>query len=381
VKPRSARFSHEKHQTYNTELPLASARVQAQLSNRHNLVLYVDQELIEKSREMGFNLSKTFENHLKQLLTQFSRVNSMNNDGNNGFHGVWWAGPDLNRRPSARQAPGLSSEELLTKFREFLKVDLRRSDKTAYEHTYYIKKFLNKLPKPVESATVEDVREYLKSLKGVSSAQYKNILMALKVFFRDFLKMPEVIASFKFPHQVFKPKQIVSKEQLQRFYQSLETSKERALFMLYATTGLRRDEILSLKPEDIDFGKRMITPNNHEGETKKSWVSFYNKEAETVLKEYLATKKHSRSQRLFPMQRDEVVELWKTARDKTGIDITPQKLRQWFCSEMLRLGVSETYVDAFCGRVPRSVLARYYTDFSPEKLKEIYDKTSLGILE
>jgi integrase len=150
--------------------------------------------------------------------------------------------------------------------------------------------------------------------------------------------------------------------------------------MLYATTGLRRDEILSLKPEDIDFSKRMITPDNHEGETKKSWVSFYNEEAEQALKEYLATKKPSRSDRLFPMQRQEVVELWKTARDKTGLKITPQRLRQWFCSEMLRLGVSETHVDAFCGRVPKSVLARHYTDFSPEKLKEIYNQARLEIL-
>jgi len=258
-----------------------------------------------------------------------------------------------------------------------LKVDLRRSDKTAYEHTYYIKKFLSELLKPVESTTIEDVREYLKNLKDVSSAQYKNILMALKVFFRDFLNKPEVVLTFKFPHQVFKPKQILCREQLKTFYENLETVKEKTLFMLYATTGLRREEILSLKPENIDFDKRMITPNNHEGETKKSWVSFYNEEAEKALKEYLATKKQSRSQRLFPMQRDEVVELWKSAREKTSIDITPQKLRQWFCSEMLRLGVSESYVDAFCGRVPKSVLARHYTDFSPEKLEEIYGKADL----
>jgi len=44
---------------------------------------------------------------------------------------------------------------------------------------------------------------------------------------------------------------------------------------------------------------------------------------------------------------------------------------------MLRLGVSETYIDAFCGRVPQSVLARHYTDFSPEKLGEIYEKAEL----
>jgi len=89
-----------KHQTYNRELPLAFARVQMQMSNKHNLVLYIDQELVEKSRELGFNLSKTFENHLKHLLTQFSQVNSSNNSESNEKIGVWWAGPDSNRRPS-----------------------------------------------------------------------------------------------------------------------------------------------------------------------------------------------------------------------------------------------------------------------------------------
>jgi hypothetical protein len=83
------------HQTYNIELPLASAPVQTQLSNKHNLVLYVDQELVEKTRNLGFNLSKTFENHLKHLLTQFSQFNSSNNIKNNGNSGNWWAGPDL----------------------------------------------------------------------------------------------------------------------------------------------------------------------------------------------------------------------------------------------------------------------------------------------
>jgi intergrase/recombinase len=78
--------------------------------------------------------------------------------------------------------------------------------------------------------------------------------------------------------------------------------------------------------------------------------------------------------------RDEVVELWKSAGEKTGIDITPQKLRQWFCSEMLRLGVSETCVDAFCGRVPKSVLARHYTDYNPQKLNEICRKAKLKVL-
>jgi hypothetical protein len=74
------------------------------MSNKHNLVLYIDQDLVEKSRELGFNLSKTFENHLKQLLTQFSQVTSSSNIKNNVNISDWWAGPDLNRRPLARKA-------------------------------------------------------------------------------------------------------------------------------------------------------------------------------------------------------------------------------------------------------------------------------------
>ena len=291
-----------------------------------------------------------------------------------------YGGPDLNRRPSARQALGTTSEELLTKFREFLKVDLRRSDRTAYEHTYYVKKFLDELPRPVESVTSEDARGYLKGLTGSSPAKYKNVLMALKVFFRDFLEMPKVVSSFRFPHQFPKPKQVPTKDHLKSFFECLEAPKEKALFLLYATTGLRRQEILTLKPEDIDFEKRMITPDNHKGETKKSWVSFYNEEAEKALEEYTSIRKHTRSTRFFPMAREEEKKLWRSARDQTGLNVTPQRLREWFCCELGSLGVQDRYIDAFCGRVPKSVLARHYSDYSPERLKEIYGKADLRVL-
>ena len=60
--------------------------------------------------------------------------------------------------------------------------------------------------------------------------------------------------------------------------------------------------------------------------------------------------------------------------------ITPKKLREWFCNEMGRVGVPDRYIDAFCGRVPKSVLARHYTDYNPERLKRIYDRANLKVL-
>jgi len=49
------------------------------MTQKGNVVLYLDKELVERSKELGFNLSKTFENHLKHLIAQFSTSNSANN--------------------------------------------------------------------------------------------------------------------------------------------------------------------------------------------------------------------------------------------------------------------------------------------------------------
>lgn len=48
---------------------------------------------------------------------------------------------------------------------------------------------------------------------------------------------------------------------------------------------------------------------------------------------------------------------------------------------MAKLGVQDRYVDAFCGRVPRSILARHYADYSPERLREIYEEANLRLLK
>jgi hypothetical protein len=74
------------------------------MPNKRNVVLYLDKELVEKTRALGFKLSKTFENHLKHLITQYSTCNPANKVESTRENGEWWAEPDLNRRPLARKA-------------------------------------------------------------------------------------------------------------------------------------------------------------------------------------------------------------------------------------------------------------------------------------
>jgi len=186
------------------------------------------------------------------------------------------------------------------------------------------------------------------------------------------------VESFRFRTAPLKPRTVPSKDELRRFYGKLRTPIARALFLTYAATGLRRMELLSLRKEDVDWERRMIVPNNHTGETKRSWVTFFNGEAEQALGEYLKTRKDD-SPKLFRISSHRFIDVWRHAWRDSGVRVTPQVLRGWFCDEMGRLGVPDRYVDAFCGRVPKSVLAKRYSDFAPEKLKEIYDNSHLEI--
>ena len=257
-------------------------------------------------------------------------------------------------------------------------MDLALSDATVKNHHVpQIKRFYNWLGG--KEVTTDVIREYLKRFKGMAPSTRANVLKAFRRFFRDFLGRGELVATFRIPNQPFKPKTIPTREQLQKSYTALEALGDRTMFLLYATTGLRKHELLSIRLKDIEFERRMVTPQSDGSQTKRTWVTFFNEEASSVLKEYLdANNGFVSDARLFPSEKS-VRLAFKKAKEITGIHVTPQVLREWFCNEMLSKGIQEVYVDAFCGRVPKSVLARHYTDFSPERLKEIYDKANLRV--
>jgi integrase len=247
-------------------------------------------------------------------------------------------------------------------------------------HKTYVKSFIRNLNKPLEGVTDTDVRDFLSRYREKSPYTYANALKAMKIFVGDFLKKQSIVESFRFPSIPYKMKKIPSRDELNRFYNKLRTIREKAMFKMFLTTGLRKSELLELKMGDIDFEKRMIRPSKST-RTKTQGLAFYTPEAELELKRYLSTRKGlTPESKVFDIGRAKLGEIFtRTSRD-SGIHLTPQMLREWFCSEMLSKGIQEVYIDAFGGRVPKSVLARHYTDFSPDRLKEIYDRAGLRVL-
>jgi integrase len=249
----------------------------------------------------------------------------------------------------------------------FLKVQKNLSAGTVEKHITLANVFLKHSEGAIDAKSVQNFMLWVKNNK--SQKTYANYLCTLKVLLRNYLKQPELIADFKFPTIGFKPKILPSKHQLKIFFEALPLLKYQIIFLALASSGLRVSELLSA---EIDSANRMLIPKEHNGTTKNAWVSFYNEEAEKLLRAYQASP--------FENSRNTVTHVFKETANKTSINITPQTLRSVFAREMSKAGVQDRYIDTFCGRTPQSVLARHYSDYSPEVLKEIYDKANIKIL-
>jgi len=110
-------------------------------------------------------------------------------------------------------------------FKDFCRIDMHRSDRTVENNSYWIRRFFNSVKKNPRDISDQDVREYLMRYRSSPANTYANILKAFKTFFRDFMRMPWVVESFRFPNRPFHPKTVPSKEQITAFYHALNYSR------------------------------------------------------------------------------------------------------------------------------------------------------------
>jgi site-specific recombinase XerD len=259
------------------------------MGKKRSTCLYLDTRVVETAKRIGLNVSRVSENALIEAIGRLEgpeRGTGLNSPPHREGRGL-----DLNPDDRLHRPGNVSGDKLLDDFHDFCKVDLGLAEVTAKEYRRKMRRFFQAVDKPASSVTAEDVRAYLKPLSSGNANSYGNALKPLKRFFRDFMRMGEVVGSFKFRKIALKPIVVPSKEQMREFYKALRDPRARALFLMYASTGLRKMELLSLRRDDMDWDKRMAIPNNHNGDTKRSWVTFFNEEAEYALKEYMHTRK------------------------------------------------------------------------------------------
>ncbi len=144
------------------------------------------------------------------------------------------------------------------------------------------------------------------------------------------------------------------------------------IFLVLLSSGLRIGEVLSLKVYDVDFDTNMINASEiHQGNTKSSWISFFTEQTSEFLKSYMDD--INEDQKIFPISQRSVQQEFKDTSNLLGMSVNPHLLRTVFAEKCTMAGIKDKYINAFCGRVSQGVLAKNYTDYSPNNLRKQYD--------
>ena len=258
-------------------------------------------------------------------------------------------------------------------YEEFAKEELKLESITINNQKSSILGYLNHSKGIINKQTV---KSYLDS--NESQSWKTNQIKALRKYIRNFLKLGNWMEEFKFSKTKIKAKKIAlpNNEHLAEFCSVLPYQVQIIFFVLF-NSGLRIGEVLSLKWSDLNLETRMIDASNiHKGETKFSWISFFTEQTLELLENYLLNDESEyvdENSKLFSVSARSVQQAFKNASDLIGISLNPHLLRTVFAERCREAKIKTEYIDAFCGRTPKGMLAQHYTEYSPEALRKQYD--------
>lgn len=154
--------------------------------------------------------------------------------------------------------------------------------------------------------------------------------------------------------------------------------RDRALFELMYSSGLRRSEVTGLKIADVDFFNGIVKVF---GKGSKERLVPVTDEALAALKDYLATRPNPQPQdALFlnkngkPLTGDGLAYIFKNTAIAAHLvrKVTPHSLRHSFATHLLNNGCDLRSLQEMLGH--KSLAAtQVYTHVSVEKLKSVYE--------
>lgn len=191
-------------------------------------------------------------------------------------------------------------------------------------------------------------------------------LKTLRPLCRDFLELGKWIERFDFTRVEAAPKtRGVEPGEVWAVADALEAAgagRVRVAWLLLYYSGLRANEVLGLKPADIQTDGTIDARGAHAGRTKKAGISFAPSE--------LACAHRASQEAEGPLEYKTfhaAVERAKKAAGVTGL--TPKDLRRHWADVAREAGLSADMIDVFAGRAPKSVLARHYTTTGTKELR------------
>jgi integrase/recombinase XerD len=280
--------------------------------------------------------------------------------------------------PLVSSLPSAEGIIQIEKFKQWMH-SKRYSESTINTYSEALKSFLVYYrEKPVAAINNEDViifnNDYI--LKRKLSASYQNqTVNAIKLFFMTVRETKIEVDKIHRPKRAKLLPNVLSKEEIKLILDAHSNIKHKMMLSLIYSCGLRRSELLKLKPNDIDSKRGIVIIRESKG--KKDRITPLSSKILVMLRAYYTGYKPKTW--LFegqivgvPYSKKSLQSILKQALQKTGITkpVTLHWLRHSYATHLLENGTDLRYIQELLGH-SSSKTTEIYTHVSTKSIQQI----------
>ena len=254
----------------------------------------------------------------------------------------------------------------------------RYSPNTMKSYMGYMKDFIqDQKGKDLNEVTPEEVNAYILKLirkKGISPSQQNQRINAIKFYYEKVLGQEKRFYNIERPKKSRTLPKVLTETEVLSILKSLENIKHKAIIGTIYSSGLRRNELINLRKQDIVFENKILNIRGSKG--KKDRISVLSDSLAVVLKKYLEI--HKPNYWLFegPNRKKysatSISKILHRAAQKAGIEmrVTPHMLRHSFATHLLEQGIDIRYIQIILGHESTKT-TEIYTHVSKKSLSNI----------
>lgn len=268
-------------------------------------------------------------------------------------------------------------ENVLNEYRNTL--TLRRvSDNTKKTYISMFRRFLAYFyGREISQITTQEIIAYMlwEIEENKISLTFQNQLInAIKYYFEKTLIQPKVVYSLPRAKREKLIPTVLNKNELKQMFSKISNLKHKCILSLLFSSGMRRNELINLKPQDIDLERKTVTIKKGKG--AKGRISILSDLSIQYLHEYL--EEYKPKEWLFVGQkggRYSASSIWKIfEKIKKQYSISKKGsvhlLRHTFATCLLETGTDIRYIQGLLGHSSLKT-TQIYTHIANDKLLSI----------
>lgn len=299
--------------------------------------------------------------------------------------------PDIIRRIREGKKEAEAPPTLQMMYDRYL-VDQRLSTGTEYQYKQYVPRLfeswlelpLNLLEQALSPEVVIDRFHQIRENNGPSAANnsfkcLQAIIRYSEILYPQFVgRNPvKVLSNAKMWVKVEERDDCLDPKQFRVFADALLTSTavHRDCYTFTLLHGVRPAEAYSLKWEDVDLEKDIVTFRHATERSKRTYTAPLSRQSKAILnrrkegaevgQEYVFPKQGARNKHDHLMLRSDDL------KDRTGLDITVHGLRRTFIQTGERLRMRREDINNLTGHADHSVTGKHYAKATPDDLRPV----------